>query len=184
MIQSGFFTMPNLAYLSLGSNIKPQKNIRAAIQWLTQLSTIKAISNIWETTPVGFLEQPNFLNAAVLIETEQTAEMIKATVIQTIERALHRVRTDNPNAPRTIDLDIALFNNEILTLGKSQIPDPGILLHAFVAVPLAEIAPDYIHPITGQTLTEIASKFDLNKEGLVKLGPPGFALQPKKKRQT
>lgn len=158
----------NLAYLSLGSNIEPQKYLQDAAHLLAQVGKILAISSAWETIPVGFLEQPNFLNAALLLETELTANIIRTTTIPAIEQTLHRVRTANPNASRTIDIDLALFNDEIFTLGTRQIPDPDILTRAFVAIPLAEIAPNYIHPQTGQTLRDIATGFDLVREGIVK----------------
>lgn len=160
--------MPNLAYLSLGSNIEPEKNLCTAVQLLTQAGTVRAVSCVWETAPAGFLDQPNYLNAAILLETEFTAETLKTTVLQPIEQTLHRVRDENPNAPRTIDIDIALFNEEIFTLGKRQIPDPDILTRAFVAISLAEIAPQYRHPVTGQTLAEIAGTFDSVREEMLK----------------
>ena len=160
--------MPNLAYLSLGSNINPENNLFHATQLLAQFGKIRSISSVWETSPVGFLDQPNFLNAAVLLETECTAEAIKSIAIQMIEQTLHRIRTENPNAPRTIDVDLALFNDEVFILQHSQIPDPDIITHAFVAIPLAEIAPDYIHPLTGQTLSEIAAGFDQGRADMIK----------------
>ena len=79
---------------------------------------------------------------------------------------LARVRTANKNAPRTIDIDIMLFNNDVLTAGHRHVPDPEVLERPFVAIPLAEIAPDYVHPETGQTLKEIARQFDPAKTGM------------------
>jgi 2-amino-4-hydroxy-6-hydroxymethyldihydropteridine diphosphokinase len=161
--------MPNFAYLSLGSNIEPEKNLQAAVQRLARTGgTIRAASSVWETAPVGYIEQPNYLNAALILETDFSAEGLRGDVIEAIEQSLHRTRTENPNAPRTIDIDIILFNDEVFTFGKRQVPHPDILTRAFVAVPLAEIAPDYIHPLTGQTIGDIANQFDLDREGLVK----------------
>jgi 2-amino-4-hydroxy-6-hydroxymethyldihydropteridine diphosphokinase len=160
--------MPNYVYLSLGSNIEPEKNMKAALEMLANYGHVIAISSIWETAPVGLADQPNFLNAAVLLETELSAEQTKTTMIQAIEQALLRNRMGNPNAPRTMDIDIALFNQSILKLGKREIPDPDIYSRAFVALPLAEIAPDYVHPISGETLRKIALRFDPEIEGMQK----------------
>ncbi|MCB9136095.1 MAG: 2-amino-4-hydroxy-6-hydroxymethyldihydropteridine diphosphokinase [Anaerolineales bacterium] len=155
--------MPNLAYLSLGSNILPEKNLPAAVRALTGFGKVLAVSNVWETPPVGCVDQPNFLNAAVLLETPEPPETFHARVIRPLEHRLDRVRTENPNAPRTIDLDLSLFNDQILSLGHHHIPDPDILTRAFVAIPLAEIAPTYRHPETGQSLAEIAATFTAEK---------------------
>lgn len=151
--------MPNLVYLSLGSNIEPEKNLVAALRLLSTHGQVLAVSHVWETPPVGFVSQANFLNAAALLQTDEPAETLHANVIRPIEHTLHRVRTPNPNAPRTIDLDLSLFNEAILVLPHHRIPDPDILTQAFVAIPLAEIAPAYHHPETGQTLAEIAAGF-------------------------
>lgn len=79
-----------------------------------------------------------------------------------MEDQLGRQRTSDPNAPRTFDADISLFNDEILDLGRRHIPDPEILLYAHIAVPLAEIAPNYRHPETGETLAAIARRVSLD----------------------
>jgi 7,8-dihydro-6-hydroxymethylpterin-pyrophosphokinase len=81
-----------------------------------------------------------------------------------IEQRLGRVSQANKNAPRPIDLDITLFNREIMELGSRHIPDPEIIERPFVAIPLAEIAPDYTHPELGQTLSEIARNFEVKSE--------------------
>jgi 7,8-dihydro-6-hydroxymethylpterin-pyrophosphokinase len=78
------------------------------------------------------------------------------------------VRTENKNAPRTIDIDIMLFNDDVLHVGRRRIPDPEVLERPFVAIPLAEIAPDYVHPETGRSLTEIASQFDPVDAGMIR----------------
>lgn len=152
--------MPNTAYLSLGSNIEPVVNLPAAVRLLAQLTRVAAVSRVRETVPVGLINQANFLNAAVIVETDLPALALKRDVLELIERQLGRVRQVDKNAPRPIDLDIMLFNEDILELGRWHIPDPEIVERAFVAVPLAEIAPQYRHPELGQTLAEIARRFD------------------------
>jgi 2-amino-4-hydroxy-6-hydroxymethyldihydropteridine diphosphokinase len=147
----------NLAYLSLGSNIEPERNLPAAVKLLAQYGYVRAVSSVWQTEPVGFAEQPNFLNAAVLLETALSAQALREEAITRIEELLGRVRTENKNAPRTIDIDIMLFNHDILQIGQRHIP-ADILERPFVAIPLVEIAPDYVHPEIGQTCKQIAQR--------------------------
>jgi 2-amino-4-hydroxy-6-hydroxymethyldihydropteridine diphosphokinase len=156
--------MANVAYLSLGSNINPAENLRAAVEQLAAQTKLIAVSSVWETKPVGLADQPNFLNAAAIIETSLTAEQLKQEVIASIEQHLGRVRQADKNAPRPIDIDIMLFNRQIFQLGQHHIPNPEIIERPFVAIPLAEIAPNYQHPELGQTLAEIARAFEVAGE--------------------
>jgi 2-amino-4-hydroxy-6-hydroxymethyldihydropteridine diphosphokinase len=158
--------MPNTAYLSLGSNIEPETNIKAAVAILAQLTRLVAVSSVWETQPVGLLNQPNFLNAAVIVHTPLSAAQLKQQVLSHIEQTLGRTRQANKNGPRTIDIDIMLFNDQILTIGSRSIPDIEVLERPFVAIPLAELAPDYIHPQTGQPLQEIAGDFAADRQNM------------------
>ena len=150
--------LPNRVFVTLGSNINPVANLQAAVAQLRahDAVTVVALSPVYETRPVGTVDQANFLNAAVLIETSLPVSALKSSVLQPIEQSLGRVRTEDKNAARTIDLDIALFNHEVLDLASRHIPDPVILRYPHVGVPLADVAPYYIHPETGQTLAEIA----------------------------
>lgn len=152
----------NRAYLSLGSNIAPEQHLPAAIRLLGDYGRVLAVSTVWESAALGDPNQPNYLNAAVLLATPMTASTLRRQAIATIENTLGRRRVaDNKNAARTIDIDMMLFNRAILQIGHRHIPDDEVLTRAFVAVPLAEIAPDYVHPVTGQTLRDIAAQFDL-----------------------
>jgi 2-amino-4-hydroxy-6-hydroxymethyldihydropteridine diphosphokinase len=156
--------MPNLAFLSLGSNIRPEENLAKAVEMLAHTSRLVAVSTVWETLPLGIIDQPNFLNAATLVETDHTANTFKREVIRRIEDELGRVRKGDKFGPRTIDIDIMLFNDQIFELDNRHIPDPELLERPFVAIPLAELAPDYQHPETGQTLHDIARGFEVTKE--------------------
>jgi 2-amino-4-hydroxy-6-hydroxymethyldihydropteridine diphosphokinase len=156
-----------MAFITLGSNIEPQRNLRQAVQLLRQNCTVLRCSSVYRTAPQGFTDQADFLNMAVQIETQLTPLAFKQQVIAAIEQALGRVRDPrNKNAPRTIDLDIALWNQEVMDYGERpwHIPDPDILRFAHVTVPLAELAPDYVHPETGTTLGHIVSQ--LNTSGM------------------
>ena len=150
----------NIVYLCLGSNIEPEKNLVSAIRRLRQQTSLLAISPVYRTAPRGFADQPPFLNMAAKAHTLRSPQSFKAEVIDSIETAQGRTRDpDNRNAPRTIDIDIALWNDEARVYGKRpwHIPDPDILRFAHVAAPLADLAPDYQHPIAGRSLLEIAA---------------------------
>jgi 2-amino-4-hydroxy-6-hydroxymethyldihydropteridine diphosphokinase len=165
-------------FIALGSNINPEYNMREAVRRLAEPSApcwLLAVSPVYETAPVGKTDQPNFLNAAALIETDLTAAELKTQVLQVIEQELGRVRTEDKNAPRTIDLDIALFGDQVLDVGPRHIPDPDISKYPHIAVPLADLAPQQRHPETGQTLLEIAQ--GLPASGLVRR--PDVVLWPK-----
>lgn len=142
-------------YVSLGSNINPEQNLPAAVRRLAARFRLRAVSPVYATAPVGKTDQPDFYNAAALIETELDAIELKR-VLQSIEQELGRVRTQDKNAPRTIDLDISLFDDQVLDVGSRHIPDPEILHYAHIARPLADLAPQLRHPETGQTLQDIA----------------------------
>lgn len=161
----------NRAFLCLGSNIQPEVHLPAAVSWIAELGRVAGCSQVWESAAVGDRNQPDFCNAAVLLETSLTAESLCAPggPLRQIESALGRRRDPlNKNASRTIDLDLVLFNEDCLRLLHREIPDPDILTRPFVAVPLAEIAPDYVHPATGRTLREIADE----------LSRPEFCAEP------
>ena len=154
------------AYLSLGSNIEPENNLPAAVRELGRFGRVLQVSRVWQSIPVGGPGQPDYLNAALLLETALSAIDLKAKAIATVEARLGRMRSTDRNAPRTIDIDIMLFDREQLRLGDRNIPDQEVLERPFVAIPLAEITPGYIHPVTGESLAEIASRFDPNSSGM------------------
>ena len=150
--------MSHRAYLLLGSNIEPELNLPAACRLLAAHGRIIAASQVWESAPADGSRQPNYLNAAVLLETELTAETLRSAVLPAIESELGRVRDPHDKyAARTIDIDISLFDRDVLEVAGARIPDPDIQHRAFVAIPLAEIDPDYLHPENGRTLRELAN---------------------------
>jgi len=148
------------ALLSLGSNVEAEKNLPAAVRELGGYGRVLRVSTVWESPAQGDPAQPDYLNAALWLETSLSARELKETAIAAIETGLGRVRGAGRNAPRTIDIDIMLFDREKMRIGRRNIPDAEVLERPFVAIPLAEIAPDYIHPETGETLAEIAARFD------------------------
>ena len=150
----------NRVYLLLGSNVEPERNLPAAVARLRDHGLI-AVSSAYETIPVGTDHPAVFLNAAALIETSLGPEAVKREVCADIETFLGRVRNPNDRfAPRTIDLDIALWNDEILIVLGSVIPDPDILRHLHAARPLADLAPNLLHPGDGRTLAAIVGALE------------------------
>lgn len=139
----------NNAVILLGSNIKPAINLRQAIIILESLVSIKSRSKIWETKAAGS-SGPNFLNMAVEIETPLSSQKIKQSIIHNIETRLRRVRTADKYAPRTIDLDIILFNDQVL--------DNNLWERVFIALPVSELRPNLINPIGQKSLQAIALK--------------------------
>lgn len=157
-------TPEHTVYVSLGANIEPEKNLLRAVRLLRQHCRVVAISSVYRTPPQGYTEQADFLNMAVKLTTSLQPIDFKTRILTRIEQQLGRVRDpNNKNAPRTIDLDISLWDDAIIDYGDKpwHIPERDILRFAHVAVPLAEIAPDYIHPETGHTLAEITLRFDV-----------------------
>ena len=137
----------NRIFVLLGSNIEKERNLPAAARLLTECCQVAAFSQVFETAPVGLEEQPHFLNAAALVETELSAVAFREKVLSRIERELGRVRTSDKNAPRTIDADIILFDQAVFDLDKDHhIPDPDLLKFPHVAMPVADLAPEMPHP--------------------------------------
>jgi 2-amino-4-hydroxy-6-hydroxymethyldihydropteridine diphosphokinase len=147
-----------IAYLSLGSNLDKEHNLPAAVRLLATHGRVLAVSAVYETAPVGNPDDPAFFNAAVALETGMPPIDLKQQVLAGIEQQLGRQRSADPNEPRTIDIDISLYDNAILDLGKRHIPDPEIVRYPHIAVPLADLAPDYRHPETDETLAQIAAR--------------------------
>jgi 2-amino-4-hydroxy-6-hydroxymethyldihydropteridine diphosphokinase len=137
------------AYLSIGSNIEPETHLPQAIQLLREAGQVMEVSSIWETEAVGS-DGPNFLNVCLLFLTPLQPIDLKEQVIRPIEARLGRVRSVDKNAPRTIDLDIVLFDEQPL---KMKFWD-----YAFVVVPLAELLPDFQHPVRREKLSRVSAQ--------------------------
>jgi GTP cyclohydrolase I len=151
--------------VSLGSNIEPEHHIPAAIELLEEdgCLNVLSVSAVYETAPAGPTGQPPFQNAAVLIETSIEPPELRG-VLRGIEAELGRVRTADRYAPRTIDLDIAMIEGVETEVEGTRIPDPDILEQAFLAIPIADIAPEWVHPVTGSTIREIAADLSGKQE--------------------
>lgn len=161
--------MTNRVFVLLGSNIEKEKNLPAAVKLLSEKCRIVRSSSVYETCPVGLEQQPTFFNAAVLVETDMTAFHFRRDILEPIEAKLRRVRTDDKNAPRTIDVDLILFDLEVFDLDdEHHIPDPDLLKHRHVIVPTAELEPELVHPESGDSLGSIAYQLVNNARKLGK----------------
>jgi 2-amino-4-hydroxy-6-hydroxymethyldihydropteridine diphosphokinase len=139
------------AYVGLGANIGDRRAaIRAALDALAATPNVRvlAVSTIRETDPVGYVDQPRFLNAAAAVETELGARELLEELLR-IERSLGRRREGPRFGPRTIDLDLLLFGDEVVDEPGLTVPHPRLHERAFVLDPLAELAPGLVVPGLG-----------------------------------
>ncbi|MFZ2269807.1 MAG: 2-amino-4-hydroxy-6-hydroxymethyldihydropteridine diphosphokinase [Azonexus sp.] len=140
----------NTAYVALGANLgDPASTIRAAFGALANLpeSRITHCSSLYRTAPVGIAEQPDFINAVVALATTLAPEALLNELFE-VETRFGRQRAEK-NGPRTLDLDLLLYNDLFLDLPRLSLPHPRLHLRAFVLQPLAEIAPDLQIPGRG-----------------------------------
>src|ERR1700693_4818960 len=157
-------TVPNLAYLSLGSNVGDREaQLREALAKLGMARRVDAVSSFYKPEPVEFTQQPWFLNCAVALKTSQTPQQLMTTILH-IEQEMGRRRVQK-KGPRSIDIDILLFVSGKTVTGETEdtmidseeltIPHPTMHQRRFVLEPLAEIAPDLVHPLLKNTIREL-----------------------------
>lgn len=152
-----------LAAIALGSNLHsrfggPADNVREAIRRLEDLGQVGAVSQFHETDPVGYANQPRFVNAAVLLETE-VLPLDLLDGLLAIEHSMGRDRASAPpKGPRIIDLDLLLYGGAVMDDPALTLPHPALHERRFVLEPLAEIAPRMMHPVLRRTIREILSE--------------------------
>jgi 2-amino-4-hydroxy-6-hydroxymethyldihydropteridine diphosphokinase len=143
-----------IVYLGLGSNLGDRKqNLVRALDLLSQQVEIEQISSIYETEPVGYKQQPLFLNAVCRVSVGLSPQNL-LRLAKKIEAELGRTPAF-PNAPRSIDIDILFYGDEVVSTRDLTIPHPRLVERAFVLVPLAEIAPELVHPANKKTVKKL-----------------------------
>ena len=161
---------PVTAYLGLGSNLgQREANLARAVHLLGQRMRPLRVSSIYETSPWGYTDQPDFLNCVLEAETKLAAPSLLESV-KGLEREMGRV-TSFLYGPRLIDVDLLLYGDWTTDLPDLQIPHPRLSQRAFVLVPLAELAAGLVHPTLKLTVAELARRAE-GGEGVKLWGPP------------
>lgn len=152
-----------LAAIALGSNLpsafgSPEENVRESVRRLAALGRVTAVSTLLVTEPVGFLDQPQFVNGVALLETE-LSPLVLLRELLAIEKAMGRDRSSGPpKGPRILDLDLLLYGQEILADPDLVLPHPAMQERKFVLEPLAEIAPEWRHPVLKQSVAQLLTR--------------------------
>ena len=155
-MHSGLVTV----YIGLGSNLGDRsKNLSGAVERLSSVGTVTAVSSIYETKPWGVEGyQPRYLNQAAAVDTSMDALDV-VTELLSIEYSLGRAREEK-NASRTLDLDLLLHGDSVMNASGVTVPHPRLHERAFVLIPLVEIAPEIVHPILDRSIAELAAESD------------------------
>ena len=157
------------AYISIGSNIDKERHIPSSLRALEDVFGPLKLSSVYETEPVGFVGN-SFYNLVVSFESDLTAKQIAKTLRQ-IELDHGRTRESQKFSARTLDLDLILLGDQVISDGRLQIPRDEIERYAFVLEPLAEISPSGIHPISGKTYADLWRDFDKAQAKQSKITP-------------
>ena len=143
------------AFVAVGSNIEPEENVKKGLIKLAAQVHVRGLSTFYRTPPLGRPEQGPFVNGVVEIETDLSPRELK-TVLREIETECGRVRTHDKYAARTLDLDVIVYDNLVTSEQGLTLPDPEIPVRPFLAVPLAELAPELLLTGDGRKVSELA----------------------------
>jgi 2-amino-4-hydroxy-6-hydroxymethyldihydropteridine diphosphokinase len=145
------------AYVGVGSNLRPEVSIVAALDRLMQSVRVTDSSTFYRTPALNRPGTPDFLNGVWRLETGLDARALKFTVLRRIEDELGRTRTADRYAPRTIDLDLLVYGASVINDADLRVPDPDIRVRAFIACPLLELAPELVLPDTRERLASLSN---------------------------
>ena len=161
-------------FITIGSNINPQKNIKSALNQLKEIFGKIYKSRLYKSQPVfgphSSEPQDDYINGAILTTSNLSTNYIKFNILRKIETSLGRVRTIDKYASRTIDLDIAFYGSTVINELDIRIPDPEILFQSYLISPLYDLDPNYIHPEENLSLKEIISRMDVSNLEIYNLG--------------
>lgn len=145
------------AFIGVGSNINAEGNVRRALHRLAREVRVVGISTVYRTQALDRPGPPEFYNCVVEVETQIPPAELKRVVLRRIEQELGRVRARDQYAPRTIDLDLLIYGDLVITTPQLVIPDPEIARRPFLAIPLYELAPELVLPGSGQPIKQVAA---------------------------
>lgn len=159
-----------LAYIGIGTNIEPRmERMQEALSSLETVGALLKASSIYETSPYGVSEQPSFLNAVAAVATDLTASELHKR-LKDLETKLGRQKRERWHE-REIDFDILFYGDEVISSPELTIPHADLVNRSFVLIPLAEIAPNIVHPLKGETVEALAVPFrNLSEKAINKIG--------------
>lgn len=157
-----------IVYLGLGSNLDAEENLRLAARELRDRFSLQKFSAVYRSKALGF-DGDDFLNAVACIETELTPHDL-CSKLELIHDIAGRTRTSGRFSSRTLDIDLLLYDRLVLNESPVRVPRKDVLCFSFVLGPLADIAPDYRHPVSGKLIGEHWREFDTASHPITKLG--------------
>jgi para-aminobenzoate synthetase component I len=148
-----------LVVIAFGSNHDAPTNLLNGLSALSQQVRVLSVSPVYENPAIGKTSSPPYLNGACLVETHLPPQDLHDQILRPIEDNLGRIRGETGQAQCTLDLDLVLYNKEVPSTSTLQLPAPDILRYAYVAVPLGFLVPDWIHPVTKESMAQIGNRF-------------------------
>jgi 2-amino-4-hydroxy-6-hydroxymethyldihydropteridine diphosphokinase len=161
---------PIAAFVSAGSNIEPARHLRFAVSALRARFGPLLVSPVYRSRAVGF-SGDDFLNLVIGFSTREPARVIVAE-LERLHGEAGRVRGPDPFCSRTLDLDLILYGDEVIA--ELRVPRPDILEYSFVLAPLADVAPELRHPVTGRTMAELWAGFDKSRQPIERVELPAL----------
>ena len=161
-------------FLSLGSNINPKQNLELALMEISAKYSLQGLSHVYETSPVGNIQQDPYWNMAVAIATFEKPEKIRLW-LSSLEKKAGRVKNKKNHSPRTLDVDLIAWKNLVKKSKDFSLPHPDVVSKAFVLFPLLEICPSWKHPETNISIIELAASFKDKNQKLKQLPAETFS---------